>query len=309
MRKIITILSLILFAGVSMAQEVFAPAFKMTKEPMLGAKIYLEPSIITGDKLPFDLDSLLQSNLKSGHWVNMPSGKALRMDKHWRYMKFYSLVDHKAEADVVIKPSLNYVAQSEMVDKRLCEFKGRGGVKIPFKEIRATNSLNATLLLQITRKNKSAITDTIVFHAKSELKKGKRLIPITEMNERFVKYICLQLYDLNHFAKCEMFRFRFPKVKVKDKDLKDALKTVQSLLNEAKLSEVANIYRKIIERQSSPEAHLCLGMCYEIAGDYQKAQEEYKHKADFHIKTRMKYNMQVYNYFKSIGIRLLAIEI
>lgn len=309
MKKTFLILSLILFCGVSMAQEIFAPTFKMKKEPLLGQKIYIEPATFNEDKPPFDIDTLLKSKFKSGDWVNMPRGKALRLENHWRYMKFYSLVDSKTEADVVIEPVLSYSAKSEMIDKWLREFKGRGGVKIPFKEVRATNMLDANLVLNLKYKDNSTSSDTISYDRKSELKRGKKLVSLDEMNEKFLKHLGLQLYYLRHFAESEMVRFRFPKVKVKNKELKDALKTVQTLLKEAKLSEVANIYRTIIDKEPSAEAHLCLGMCYEIAGDFLKAQEQYKHKTDFHIKIRMKNNMQVYNYFKKLEITLQGVEI
>jgi hypothetical protein len=309
MKKTLLFLSLILFCGVSMAQEIFAPAFKMTKEPLLRPKIYIEPVIVTGDKMPFDMDTLLKSKLVSGNWINFPSGKGLRLEKHWRYMKLYALVASKAEADVVVQPILSSAAKSEKIDTWLHESKGRGGVRIPFKEVRATNTLDVNLVLNMRYKDKSTSSDTISYETKSVLMKGKRLISLEEMNKELVRYLGLQLYSLNHFAKCYIIRYRFPKLKIKDKELKNDVKTVQTLLKEAKLSEVANIYRKVIDKEPSPEAHLCLGICYELAGDIKKAEAEFKHKVDFHIKTRMKANKQIYDCFQSLGITLKGVEI
>lgn len=309
MKKTLLFLSLILFCAVSMAQEIFAPAFKMTDEPLLRPKVYLEPASVTGENIPFDIDSLLKSRIVSGDWVNVPKGKGLHMDKHWRSMKIYSLVDSKEEADVVVQPSMTYAAKSEQVDTWLHEFKGRAGVKIPFKEVRATNSMDVNVVLNFSYKDNSTATDTLTYHRKSVLKKGSKLISIDEMNEKLVSSLSLKLYYLRHFAECNMVRYRFPKLKVKSKELKEALKTVPTLLKEAKLSEAATIYRSIIDKEPSPEAHLCLGMCYEMAGDFVKAEIEYKHKIDFYIKTRMKANMQVYNCLQSWGIKLQGIEI
>lgn len=309
MKKTLLFLSLILFCGVSMAQEIFAPAFTMTKEPLLRPKVYFEPVTVTGDNIPFDINTLLKSKIEPGNWVNSPRGKGLRLENHWRYMKLYSLVASKAEADVVVQPILNYAAKSEKIDTWLREYKGRGGVRIPFKEVRATNTLDVKLVLNMRYKDKSTSSDTISYETKSVLKKGTRLISLDEMNEKLEDYIGLQVYSLRRFAKCKMVRYRFPKLKLKDKALKNDVKTVQTLLKEAKLSEVANIYRKVIDKEPSPEAHLCLGICYELAGDIKKAEAEYKHKIDFHIKMRMKANKQIYDYFQSIGISLKGVEI
>jgi hypothetical protein len=309
MKKTLLFLSLILFCGVSMAQEIFAPAFKMKGEPLLRPKVYLEPTTVTGDNIPFNIDSLLKNRIESGNWVNIPEGKGLCMDDHWRYLKIYSLVDSKEKADVIVQPSMNYAANTEQVDTWLHEFKGRSGVKIPFKEVRATNSMDVNVVLNFRYKDNSTATDTISYNRKSVLKKGSKLISIEEMNEKLESSLSLKLYYLRHFAECNMVRFRFPKPKVKSKELKEALKTVQTLLKEAKLSEVASIYRSILDKEPSPEAHLCLGMCYEMAGDFPKAEIEYKHKVDFYIKTRMKGNMQVYNQLQSWGIRLQGAEI
>ncbi|PKQ67519.1 hypothetical protein BZG01_07215 [Labilibaculum manganireducens] len=309
MKKTLLFLSLILFCGVSIAQEIFAPAFKMTKEPLLRPKIYIEPAAVSGDDIPFDIDTLLKSKFESGNWINSPRGKGLRIEKHWRDMKIYSLATSKEEADVILQPRLNYTAKSEKIDTWLHEFKGRGGVKIPFKEVRATNSLDVNIVLDLKYKDKSTSSDTISYETKSVLKKGKKLISLEEMNEKLVKQIGSQLYYLQHFAECDMICYRFPKLKIKDKELKNDIKTIQTLLNEARLSDVANIYRKIIDKEPSPEAHLCLGICYELAGDIKKAEAEFKHKIDFHIKTRMKSNNQIYDYFQSIGITLKGVEI
>jgi len=309
MKKTLLLLSMILFCGVSMAQEIFAPSFKMIKEPLLRPKIYIESTVVSGNKLPFDMDTLLKSKLESGYWVNSPAGKGLRLENHWRNMKLYSITASKKEADVIVQPLLYYVSKSEKIDTWLHEFNGRAGVKIPYKEIRAVNSLDVNLILNLKYKDKSTSSDTISFETKSVLKKGTKLISLEVMNEKLVKYIGLQLYYLKHFAECRMVRYRFPKLKIKDKELKNDVKIIQALLKEAKLSEVANIYREIIAKEPSPEAHLCLGICYELAGDIKKAEAEFKHKIDFHIKIRMKTNKQIYDYFQSIGISLKGVEI
>jgi tetratricopeptide (TPR) repeat protein len=310
MKKLIIFVCFI-FCGFGLlnAQGIYAPLFKMKSETPLRPKIYLDKTNCIGDKLPFNVDSLIKATLPTS-WAHSESKKQLKLGEHFRYQNIYQLVDEKGEADVVVKPEFHYKGQAQKNENWLRELSGKKGIRIPYKEVRAANLVDASLLLRMTYKDGSCCVDTMAYKTVSERTKGKKMKPLKEMEKKMYKSLRYSLWQIGDVADgAKVILYSFPKVKVKDKALKTSLKTVYQLAKEGKLKEIANVYRQIIDKEPSPEAHLCLGVCYELAGDFDKAQEEFKHKMDFHIKMRMKEHLKLRNYMRSIGVELRKIEI
>lgn len=154
----------------------------------------------------------------------------------------------------------------------------------------------------------NVVTDTAYKEFVSEKKDGKGLVSLDAQKGKTRKFLERELSDLTKVVGVDLIWYKFPKVKVKDKALKTEYKGAKDLLKENKIKELGKLYKKIYETTQAKEAAKCIAMCYEILGNYPKAEEYHQKMPDFATKTRMKQNMEVFNYLKEMGCELELAE-
>ena len=72
-----------------------------------------------------------------------------------------------------------------------------------------------------------------------------------------------------------------------------AIEAAKDLLKKGEYEKAGVLCKKVNDAVNSPETSAMVGICYELVGNYPKANEYYKPFNDFHVKTRMKKSMKL----------------
>lgn len=309
MKKLIIISILLLVSfSYSIAQQGNFYQFKLTGETKLkGDKVFIEDLVNEGDETPLDINNLFKERLET-HLK--PYGKGNKKAKNFNatsHEGFFKKTDNKEDANVVVGGTYFIETNSDVEEKLFYETQTNLGAAIPFYEIRQKNSVKIQLAISYTYKDNSTVYDTIYAEKYSERKPGKKFYSIEELLEDCEKNISSDLYRLFSFYETNYTWYKFEKkVKTKNKELKEKLKGAKDLLKEGKIYELGSLYKQAYEEDNSnQDAAYNLAMCYELIGNYPKAEEFYAKRPDFHTKTRMKSNMEFYRYMESIGANLI----
>ncbi len=223
----------------------------------------------------------------------------------WFEQQFFNHVDNSAKADLVISGKYSYTAVT--------------------KENRNENELN--ILETVTRFHKAHLQviltyeyndgsptfiDTINIYRTITQEPGPACKNMTlQLAEDEIKDLikdCKYGYLTDVINKEEIW-FNFPKIKIKDQNLKAEFAAAEQQLKDGRYKEAGEYFKKVHESVNTPESSQALGLCYELIGNYPKATEYFKAKPDFHINTRMKKNMKLLEYAKSIGIEPEFLEL
>lgn len=223
---------------------------------------------------------------------------------NWCTTALLQIAEDKAKAKVVVGGTYTLNKENVVEEKLLKEKSSSFGVKIPYKEIRITNKVNLEVVHAFTYPDGKVTTDTIVESAESMLKPGKELKSLDELTEKVEKAYASELYSYFVFIATEKYYYKFMKLKIKDKALKEEYKTASKLMNNGDIKELGKLFIKLNEASPSNEASHCIGMCYELLGNFPKAQEYYKKMPDFPTKTRMKKQMAAHDYLLELGFEI-----
>lgn len=309
MKHILLILS-ILIATISLkAQDIVVPALQLTQKCNIGPKIFIKK--IGADPL-FDIEKFIAKSIKQSPIKRNKKSQALvnrqiKMPNHWINQSFFQIVDSENEADVILTAkTVDFNNKKEVTEKWFREDKMENRHSLPFKEIVNKQTITGDYIITLSYKSNETISDTIHLNVSKRQNIQKKPINSRSIKSRAQSQISQELNKLLtwKFLVSKPTRIIFPKVKIKDKVLKAEYKTLSKKIKEGKIEEVANFYRKVLDLKPTPEAHYCLGICYEVVGDYDNAMKEYKHKFDFHTKIRMKKQLEVYNHLKELGCDL-----
>ena len=120
---------------------------------------------------------------------------------------------------------------------------------------------------------------------------------MNQLLERCEKKLVLVSDKLFRFYSADYVWYKFQKVKTKDKTLKEELKGASDMLAAGEIYKLGSLYKRIYEAdKTNKSAAFNLAMCYELIGNYPKAQEYYSVMPDFHANVRMKENNLLSNY-------------
>jgi hypothetical protein len=101
------------------------------------------------------------------------------------------------------------------------------------------------------------------------------------------------------------YKYDFPKIKPEDKELKkdfrEYKRELKDFADEGKLKEMFNMYLDIQKKEDSPEVNECLGMCYEIMGNYTQAKAYYDKCDNSESKSRIAEQIGIQNQLRDLG--------
>ena len=266
---------------------------KIAKSHFKKSKYYLKSFTNKGETSNKDLEETVDKYLRK---LNSKVSKdALWLNKPWIVP-----VESDSEADIILSGEYLYTSNStvgEMVYK-----EKTGNPKLPYFVTNTENVVDLKIVFTFEYKDGSPTqTDTINIVKKSIKAPGKPFIPLGELEEKVTNHSNSKLHYYTSIRSGKKVALNFPKVKIKDKALKTEYASIKKLYKEGEYIEAGKVVKKVYEAQKTPELAHALGICYELIGNYPKAAEYYKIKTDFHANVRMKQNMALLDYVKSLG--------
>jgi len=309
-RKIrLFILSMLLFQfGGAIAQQGKFYQFKLIKNTKVrGSKIFYEGLKNRSEESQIDVDRIIHKNID--FFINTYSGnKKKKIQNHiaWINKSLFDIVNSAADADVIIGGYYLITTNVDIQEKLFYERQTNVGGAIPYYEFRQINTAEVEVVISYTYKDKSVEYDTIQIVKQYERKPNTKYVSVNQLLERCEKKLVLVSDKLFRFYSADYVWYKFQKVKTKDKALKEELKGAGDMLAAGEIYKLGNLYKRIYEAdKTNKTAAFNLAMCYELIGNYPKAQEYYSVMPDFHTKVRMKENSLLFNYLESTGVNMI----
>lgn len=218
--------------------------------------------------------------------------------------KLFVSVEDKKEADVVISGEYVYNNNSEVIEKPLMERSTAYASQIPYYEIRVKNSADLNLVFHFHYKDGTSATDTVYYQEASETSEKKEVKSQAELEDNSISNVERRLYRYTNIIDYDRYWVKMPKVKIKDKELKSQYKEMSKYLKEKKVKELGAFYLKLYENKQSDELAQCIGICYELIGNFEKAEKYYEGLNDFATNIRMKDNLELQNYIRELGVNI-----
>lgn len=299
--KLYLFVVLFLFSFINLqvlAQNIKDGRYTLTKETKIrGSKIFYEGLKNQGDESQIDVSKIAEDNLQ------------FLFKMTWSHNPLFEKANDKASADVIVGGYYIIKTGADIEEKIFYETTQNVGGAIPFYEIRQTNRAEVMAVISYTYKDNSVDYDTISYIYEYERKPKTEYESIEDLLAKCTKSMGYGFYDAFHFHSAESDWYNFKSVKTKDKELKEQLKTVNDLLKNGEINKAGSIYLKAYELDNSNlEAAFNVAMCYELIGNYPKANEFYLKSPDFHAKVRMKSNMIFFDYINKIGANVKLVD-
>ncbi len=290
------------------AQQGMFYQFKFKNETKLkGHKIYYENLTNNGDNMQINVNKILQKQLSFlfNTYAGISKKKIQNYISWTRDYPLFEKVNTATEADVVVGGHYIIKTYVDIEEKLAYERQTNIGGAIPYYEIRQTNTAEIHLVISYTYKDQSIYYDTIDIVKAYERKPKTKYVSLEQLLEKCQNTLSVKSSELFRFYTIDHIWYKFPKVKSKDKALKQELKDAGDLLASGEIYKLGNLYKRIYEADNSNKtAAFCLAICYELIGNYPKAEEYYAIMPNFHAKIRMKENRVLYNYLISIREKL-----
>ena len=217
-------------------------------------------------------------------------------NKLWYQQPFYVLTENEADAQVII--SATYFMKNTVTEETKKVYKKEMPYAVYFKE--HTSAAEVIAKFEYTDGTPTKIDTIEIEHVSKELP-WKSFSTVAEIEEKTKQSLAYAIKKEKVDAENKEVRIIFPKVKIKDKALKEEYDNLQSLLKNNQFIEAGQLCKKVYESAKSPEASAALGLCYELVGNYPKAEELIKPLKDFHMISRMRKNMKLLEFARSIG--------
>ncbi|MDA3942652.1 MAG: hypothetical protein PF694_03810 [Bacteroidetes bacterium] len=305
-KKIIPIFSLlVLLSGILFAQKEEFSVYSLKNPTLLkGSSIYFEPLENRGTKDFVDVNGRLQElfTKRTQAPVDNPNLNQLI------YGGLFQAAPDPLSADVIVSGYYTAESVSAHDEVAFVESGTHIGSPIPYFEWRITNRASLDVALSFTYPDGTVAFDSVSIRLESEQKPGKKPKPLKELEENSAKAFQNAYYYQFNFIEFDNRWIDFPSVKVKDKQLKDDYKQARSWIKDHELVKLGQLFKRIYEAEGRDEAAVCLGLCYELLGNYPAAAELFEGRSDFHIKARLKKELELYHYLQEIGANIHLVE-
>lgn len=305
-RKLIFILLAFFTIVAARAQkEEFHVAQLRNPTYLKGPKLFLKPLSNNGKEDFIDVNAHLQQLFDKHTAQNEAKPNANQLTRGHLFVA----AAVAEEADCVLSGSYILSKSSEVEEKDFFETNSNLTSPIPYSEWRQINKAEVQVLLNFTYPDGTSNTDTVHRLEIFENKKGKKYLSPDDLVQKCIDGFKYAYYYQFNFIEYDKKWLEFPSVKVKDKALKEAYKNSRSMIKDHDVRALGEMFKRIYETDPSDEAAICLGLCYELLGNYPEAEKYYEGRSDFHMKVRMKKNMELLHYLQQIGANITLAEL
>ena len=297
-KVIITVLLGILSMSNSIAQSVVTNQLHLDKEKIsntcfTASKYYFKSFNRVGEKPNPTVEKAIEEYLVT---INPPHEK----NYYWFAKDWSYAVADEDDADFTLSGEYNYnsgIGTGEAVYKETT-----GTVRLPYFVTAKEHKADLDIFFTFEYKDGSPTRrDTISVHKKSTQTPGKSYYNVKKLELQLNDLANAKISDYKELVNAKEVQINFPKVKIKDKALKEEYATINKLLKAGDYETAGSIVKKVYDAKSSPELSQALGICYELVGNYPKAAELHKALPNFHVNVRMKKNMAILNQAEAMG--------
>ncbi len=298
---IISVLFVCISTISALAQSVVTTCVSLDQEAIANSKFtsskyYFKSFSRSGEKAFPELDKKIEEKLMH------PAPK----ETYWMYKSWINPVVDEADADYTISGEYFYTSGTVVGET---VYKEKTAVHpIPYFVTAKEHRADIDVIFTFKYKDGTVQKDTLSDHRKSVEKPGKSYYSTEKLELQLRDMILAKVSGYKSLVDYKEVAINFPKIKIKNKALKAEYDGIKPLLKEGEYTQAGAIVKKIYEAEKTPELSQAVGICYELVGNYDKAAEYYKAMPDFHIKVRMKNNIAVLDYAKSIGYEPEFIE-
>jgi hypothetical protein len=305
-KKIIPIFSLlVLLSGILFAQKEEFTVFSLKNTTLLrGPSIYFKPLENRGAKDFVDVNGRLQERFEKR--TEPPAD-----NPNWNqliYGGLFQAAPDPLSANVVVSGYYTAESVSARDEVAFVESGTHIGSPIPYFEWRITNRASLDVVLSFTYQDGNVAFDSISIVKESEQKAGKKTKPLKELEESCAESFQYAFNNQFNFIDFNNRWIEFPSVKVKDKQLKDEYKQARSWMKNNEKVKLGQLFKRIYEAEGRDEAAVCLGLCYELMGNYPAAEQLFEGRSDFHIKARLKKELELFRYLQEIGANIHLVD-
>jgi tetratricopeptide (TPR) repeat protein len=304
------IVTLLLTSNLCLAQQVKSVSFALEHTiPFKGDKVFLPDAKNLGKTNQSLIDEAIQKEFRNvfKHFSATPFKGAVNFNV-WSLKPLFTETTNKEDAGTIIGISFEE-SINELKEEKLYYEKGTfPGGAVPYYETKQTNSSSIRVIIDYRYSDKSTHCDTLFAFKESASKEGKKLKSADALLSECKTEIINELSKQLDFITREDIWYKFKSVKTSDTELKEALKQIESQIASGDIKTPGRTFRSIFEAdKQNKEAAYNTGICYELLGNYRKAQEYYEYLPDFHTKVRMKASISLLEYLEQTGANL-AIE-
>lgn len=241
-------------------------------------------------------DPLLEQFIDQ-YWKQPADPSICWLDRCWS-----SPVANESEAEMVVTGTYMYHYGTDVYETIYRESVTAGSPTLPYFVTEKKNFADLLVVLNFNYKDGApALVDTIHLRKESVLKPGKNYFEVDQLVKQLEDQTRWTMGDYRYFLDRKKALVNLPDVKIKDKLLREEYKTYADLMKKGEYADAGRIAQKLYEAEKTPELSVAVGLCYELLGNFPKAQEYYNAKPDFHIKVRMKKNMELLDAARAMG--------
>ncbi|MDD4150455.1 MAG: hypothetical protein PHE33_10545 [Bacteroidales bacterium] len=284
-----------------------------------GGPIYVSPlADSTKEEIKSSLSTTFQKEMVQGlNADGLAFNQKLPSFNPWMRTNLYSTTENKDEATYVI--SGDYMFATNQVKSYTEQSSAESSDSIPFVyyEFQEKSTANVTGRVIITDTETNSEIANIPFSKflsdedKKIMQQASAKDPhnfIAALSDDFVK-----TFRYRFSAVKSTYKYEFPKIKPEDKDLKKEFRQykrdLKDLADAGKLKELYNIYLEIQQKEDSPEVNECIGMCYEIVGNYTQAKTYYDNSDSQTSKNRIVEQINIQKRLLDFGFTINEPEI
>lgn len=313
--KYIIIILCVVFANSLIAQDMEAYKLQMPETILeKGGPIYVETLT---DLTPENVYAAIGENFRN-EMVKGIQAESLAFDHNlpnlnpWMRTNLYTTTDNKDEANYVISGSYSITTDQSKSYNEKNAAETKDSIPYVYYEYTAKSSATITgnVLITDTESGNEVVNIPYTKELSDEDKKVMQHASV-KSPDTFVGTLSdyfVQAFRYKFSAVKATFKYDFPKIKPDNKDLRKEFrqykKDLKDLADEKKLNELYSMYVEIQQKEDSPEVNECIGMCYEILGNYTQAKSYYEKSNSMASKQRISEQINTQNQLRGLGFTI-----
>lgn len=314
--KITAIALLLQVSFVSLGQSIKSYELRMPKTILEGGgSIFVKPLENTGKYEPGFGESFAKSMTRILNKEKLGIKSDVKCFNPWYTTKLYKTSDGESQADFIVSGTYAINGEESNTSKVNAAKEKQEGLSKPapyyYFSYTATSKASITGKFSVTKKGGNVVLETPLKGNKSKSNTGyleKKSVPSASKFASSLSKAQIDAYQGMFSAVLVEKNYKFKNVKTKDKEFKKELKTnIKAIKNQLKannLHEAAKLYIELEAKEKSENLAYNIGMCYELIGNFTKAQEYYNSAADKGAIKDINELIKLKATFESLGLKV-----
>ena len=230
MNKLLILFALITAVILVEAQQAEYYSFTLKQNTPLRASIYYKALVNTGDNTNINVDSIVFHEIENIANKIYKGNEKANNAIVWLLSPLFSITETESMADVIVSGVFHLEKNTESVEKPLYETSSGYATPIPYFELQTTNKVELHIVFDYKYKDNTHKTDTLIVTNESKRKPNVKFKSIDELVSKCKKDLSHALFNEFDFIERNKHNYKFPKVKIKDKALKEEYANAKDLL-------------------------------------------------------------------------------